>query len=249
VQRRFASLFLNANWTWGKSLDNGSDALGVLINDSSNQQNPLDNRNNYGPSQFDLRHRLVLTQSWALPWFKTANNAFLRHTLGGWNFAGITSFRTGFPVTLDAGGRRGISPIANIGGGAQVRPNATGPVNINWVPAGSAGAPIGLTTGQVQNISAYAASLGLSQPLLGNFGGLGRNSLRLNGERDFTWNVSKNFNIHEGSYFQVRCEMYNVFNNTAFQDVNRNITQSTFGQYTQVAQDARYLQLGARLVF
>lgn len=249
AQRRFASLFLNASWTWGKSLDNGSDALNVLINDSPNQQNPLDNRNNYGPSQFDLRHRLVLTQSWALPWFKNSNNAFLKHALGGWNFAGITSFRTGFPVTLDAGARRGISPIANIGGGAQVRPNATGPVNINWVPSGAAGSPLGLNTDPIQRISAYAASLGLSQPLLGNFGGLGRNSLRLNGERNFDWNVSKDFKFQEKSSIQIRCEMYNVFNNTSFQDVNRNITQSAFGQYTTVAQDARILQLAARLVF
>lgn len=249
VQRRFSSVFLNANYTWGKSLDNGSDALGVLINDSPNQQNPLDNRNNYGPSQFDLRHRLVLTQSWALPWFKTSNNPFLHHALGGWTFSGITSFRTGFPVTLDAGARRGISPIANIGGGAQVRPNATGPVNISWIPSGAAGAPVGLTTDPVQRISAYAAGLGLSQPLLGNFGGLGRNNLRLNGERNFDWNVSKNFSLNEASYFQIRGEFYNVFNNTSFQDVNRNITNTSFGQYTTVAQDARTIQLGAKWVF
>ncbi|MEP6960789.1 MAG: carboxypeptidase regulatory-like domain-containing protein [Acidobacteriota bacterium] len=249
AQRRFGQFFLNANWTWGKSLDNGSDALNVLINDSPNQQNPLDNRNNYGPSQFDLRHRLVISHSWAVPWLKTAKNPFVRQTLSGWNFAGITSFRTGFPVTLDAGVRRGISPLANIGGGAQVRPNAAGPVTVNWKPSGSAGSPTGLNSDPLQRVSAYAASLGLSQPLLGNFGTLGRNSLRLNGQRDFTWNVYKNFTLKENSYLQLRCELYNVFNNTAFQDVNRNITNTNFGQYTTVAQDARIIQLGARIVF
>src|SRR5207247_239047 len=144
-------------------------------------------------SQFDLRHRVVFTYSWAVPWMKNAGNPFLRHALGGWNLSGITSFRTGFPVTLDAGTRRAISPIPVIGGGAQVRPNATGPVTIAWKPAGSEGSPVGRNTDPIQAISAYAASLGLSQPLLGNFGGLGRNVFRLNGERNFSWNVFKNF--------------------------------------------------------
>ena len=249
VQRRMGSVFLSANWTWAKSIDDGSDVLGVLINDSANQQNPLDNRNNRAASQFDLRHRIVITHSWAVPWLKNADNPFLRYALGGWNFAGFTTFRTGFPVTLDAGGRRGITVIPNIGGGAQVRPNAAGPVTVNWRPLNSQSAPQGLNSDPIQTISSYAASLGLSQPLLGNFGTLGRNSLRLNGERDFTWNVYKNFDVREGAYFQIRGEFYNTFNNTSFQDVDRNISSQFFGQYNAVGQDARIIQLGARFVF
>jgi hypothetical protein len=249
AQRRVGSLFLNANWTWAKSIDDGSDALGVLINDSPNQQNPLDNRNNRGPSQFDLRHRAVFTYDWALPWLKTHSNPFVKHGLSGWHFSGITTFRTGFPVTLEAGVRRGLSPIPVIGGGAQVRPNVTGPVTVNWRPAGSAGVPQGTNGDPIQAISSYAASLGLSQPLLGNFGTMGRNVLRLNGERDFNWNIYKNFDAGESRYFQIRGELYNVFNNTSFQDVSRNITNPAFGQYDTVGQDARFIQLGAKFVF
>jgi outer membrane receptor protein involved in Fe transport len=252
AQRRFGGLDLRANWTYGKSLDNGSDVLGVLINDSSNQQNPLDNRDNYGPSQFDLRHRFVITHVWSMPFFKTSKNALLRNVAGGWNFAGITSFRTGYPVTLDAGARLTITPSSNIGGGAAVRPNVVGTLaanGVNWQPAGSAGSASGLNSDRVQTISSYAASLGLSQPLLGNYGNLGRNTLRLNGERNFDWNVYKSFQLREAASLQVRAEFYNVFNNTAFQDVNRNITNANFGQYTTVAQDARIIQLAARIVF
>lgn len=249
AHRRFGAVDIGANWTWAKSLDNGSDGLANLVGDSANAQNPLNFRDNYGASQFDLRHRVVITHVWSLPWFKDANNGFLKHALGGWNFAGITSFRTGFPVTLDAGARRGITVIPNIGGGGAVRPNLTGPVEVDWRPAGSAGAPTGLTTGQVQNLSAYAASLGLSQPLLGNFGQMGRNVLRLNGERNFDWNIYKKFALQENTALEIRSEFYNVFNNTAFGDVNRNITNSSFGQYTSVAQDARTIQVAARLIF
>jgi hypothetical protein len=250
VQKRMSSLLLSANYTIGKAIDDGSDVLGVLINDSSNQQNPRDNRNNRGPSQFDLRQRLVLMHHWELPWGKSASSRFVRSVVAGWAFAGITTFRGGFPVTLDAGVRRGLSPIPVIGGGGQVRPNAAGPVNIAWKPSGSAGSPQGTANPDgVQEVSAYAVSLGLSQPLLGNFGNLGRNTLRLNGERNFDWNVFKNFRLDEQRFVQFRAEFYNVFNNTSFQEVNRNISNPAFGQYNVVGQDARIMQMGLRFVF
>ncbi len=83
-----------------------------------------------------------------------------------------------------------------------------------------------LNADPVQRISSYAAGLGLSQPLLGNFGNLGRNTFRLNGERNFNLNIGKSFALHETAAFQIRAEFYNAFNNTSFQDVNRNITQA-----------------------
>lgn len=248
--KRFSRGFLmNVNYTWAKAIDDGSDVLGVLINDAPNQQNPLDNRNNRSASQFDLRQRLVITHQWEPQWFGRASNRLIRNLLGNWGFSGITSFRTGFPVTIEAGGRRGLSPLTVIGGGAAVRPNAAGPVDFNPRPAGSAGAPFGLNSDPLTPISNYAASLGLSQPLLGNFGGLGRNVLRLNGERNFDWNIYKNFNFTESTKLQIRAEFYNIFNNTSFQEISRAITAPDFGQYNVVGQDARIIQLGARFVF
>lgn len=250
AQRRIgATLLLNANYTWAKSIDDGSDVLGVLINDSSTQQNPLDNRNNRAASQFDLRHRAVITHQWEPQWFRGSNSWLVRNIIGNWGFSGITSFRSGYPVTLEAGSRRNLSPITVLGGGGAVRPNVSGPFEFNPKPARSQGAPSGLTSDAIQPISAYAASLGLSQPLLGNFGNLGRNTVRINGERNFDWNVYKNFSIKERARFQIRAELYNVFNNTSFQEVSRTITSPDFGQYTAVGQDARIIQLGARFVF
>lgn len=51
VKRLSSTFMLNANYTWAKSIDDGSDVLGVLINDSSTQQDPLNNRNNRAASQ------------------------------------------------------------------------------------------------------------------------------------------------------------------------------------------------------
>ncbi|MGH9854177.1 MAG: hypothetical protein ACREBD_30405, partial [Blastocatellia bacterium] len=250
AQKRLSRTFmLNANYSFAKSIDDGSDVLGVLINDSSNQQNPRDNRNNRSASQFDLTHRLVIVHQWEPQWFRGSGSWLMRNLVGNWGFSGITSFRSGFPATLEAGARRGLSPLTVIGGGGAVRPNVAGPVDFNPKPAGSAGAPSGLNSDPLTRVATYADSLGLSQPLLGNFGTLGRNVFRLNGERNFDCNVYKNFNVTESAKFQIRAEFYNMFNNTSFQEISRIITATDFGQYNVVGQDARIIQFGARFVF
>ncbi len=250
VQRSFAhGFFWQAAYTFSKSIDDVSDGQGVLINDSSNQQNPRNNRDNRAVSQFDLPQRLVFTHVWELPFGRDLSSVFLRKLASGWGVSGISSYRSGFPVTFEAGARRGIQPIAITGvTGGVMRVDAVGPFSFQPEPAGSAGTPTGLNT-DVQPISKYAAALGLSQPLLGNFGTLGRNTHRLNAAPSFDWGVSKNTGIGERLKLELRGEFYNIFNNVVFQDVNRNITSTAFGQYSTVAQDSRRVQLGARILF
>ena len=240
---------LQVAYTWSKSIDDVSDAMGVLINDSSNQQNPLNNRDNRAVSEFDIPQTVVVTHIWQMPFGRNLRNPLLHTLAAGWSFAGISSYRSGFPVTFDAGPRFGIQPIAITGvtGGA-MRVNAAGPFSFNPEPSGSAGAPFGMTDG-AQPISAYAASLGLSQPLLGNFGALGRNVNRLNAAPDFNWSIFKNTRLREGVSLELRAEFYNLFNSVVFQDVNRTITSPAFGDYSDVAFNSRNVQLGARLVF
>lgn len=250
AQKRLGKGFLmNVAYSISKSIDDNSDVLGVLINDSPQQQNPRDNRDNRGLSQFDLPQRLVISHSWQLPWGKSLANPIAKHILSGWGFSGITSFRAGFPVTFTSGPRRGVNGSSMFQPGNVVRPNSRGAFEFNPIPAGAAGAYSTLTTGQAQNISAYADSLGLSQPLLGNIGALGRGTHRLNGESNFDWNFFKDFAFSERLKLQFRTELYNVFNNTSFQEVNANIANSAFGQYNVVGQSARFMQMGLRMVF
>ena len=53
---------------------------------------------------------------------------------------------------------------------------------------------------------------------------MGRNVLRLNREQNFNWNAYKEFALGERMSVQIRSETYNVFNNTAFQDVDLTIS-------------------------
>jgi outer membrane receptor protein involved in Fe transport len=244
-------LSFQAAYTFGKSIDDVSDPLVAVPNDSTVLMDPTRLRIHRGVSGFDIQQRFVLTHVWELPWGNKSSQPFLKYLLGGWGFSGISSWRTGFPITLDAGARLGIPNISTLITGGVMWPNAAGPFVFDPLPAGSPGAPSGLTGDPIpsRRISSYAASLGLSQPLLGNFGTLGRNILRADGLVNYDWNVYKNTRISERIALQLRCEMYNVFNQHSFQDVTRVITSPSFGQYTTSAQSQRQLQLGAVLRF
>ncbi|MBV9508256.1 MAG: TonB-dependent receptor [Acidobacteriia bacterium] len=259
AEKRFTrNYWVRAAYTWSHSIDDASDALSVLLNDTAAQQNPLDNRNNRAASEFDLRHVLTVSHTWETPFFRNSSNRLLRGVLGGWAFAGISSYRTGFPVNITAGPPLGglTDPLQYLGTGNNVdRPNVSGPIHrFNPQPTGSAGVIAGTTVVNNVAINNYALSLGLSQPLIGNFGTLGRNVLRFNGQTNFDWNLYKNFRFSERLNLQLRSEFYNIFNQHAFLAMGTvgtltPITSPLFGQYTQVSQNARTIQVAGRIIF
>jgi len=259
LQKRFGSRYtIGVAYTWAHSIDDSSDVLNVLQNDNSAQQNPNDNSNNRASSQFDLRQVLTVYHVYELPFFLHSSNRLLRGALGGWAFAGFSSVRSGFPVNIFAGSFPGTlggfsDPLTYLGSGNNVdRPNAgVGPIqNFTPLAAGSAGSPSGTTVVNGVAISNFALNMGISQPFIGNYGTLGRNVLRLNGQAQFDWNLYKNFRFSEKVNFQFRAEFYNIFNQHAFLGMTSSaITSPSFGQYNQVSQNARTIQMGARISF
>ena len=146
AQKRFGhNYWVHMSYSWAHSIDDVSDSLGVLVNDSSAQQNPNDNRNNRGSSQFDLRHILSVSHTWEIPFFRGSSNRLLRGGLGGWSLSGISTWRTGYPVNIFAGPTLGglTDPVQYLGTGNNVdRPIVTGPIhNFNPQPAGRPARP------------------------------------------------------------------------------------------------------------
>jgi hypothetical protein len=248
VGRRFSTLLVSAAYHYGKSLDDNSEAIAGLISDDVRQQNPANNRDNHGPSQFDNRHRLVVMHQWTPSWGRRSSNWFVRSALADWGFSGIASVQSGVPVTFLSGSRLSVSSPSLLTTSSPVRPNTAGPFEFSPRPIGSAGV-IGVSGPSGRALSNYAASLGLSQPLLGNIGNLGRGTHRLNGITNANWSLFKNVPVRESVNLQIRGDFYNLFNNTSFQDVDRTINSTTFGQYTRVGQNPRSVTLAARLVF
>jgi hypothetical protein len=105
-------LRLDASYTWSKSLDTNSlNSSSFAVQDSYNI--PAQ----YGLSDFDARHRFVLSASYALP--------FTGHVLTrGWQLAAVVQSQSGNPVNIvTANGS--LNGVPNT-----VRPDVTGPVRI-----------------------------------------------------------------------------------------------------------------------
>src|SRR5438445_247922 len=99
LERRFANGFtLLASYTYGKALTDSVDHLstsgagnGVDVGEFKEPQDPHNRRIEYGPSEFDVKHRFVLSGVWQLPFgrgramglggSRAADLAF-----GGWEF-------------------------------------------------------------------------------------------------------------------------------------------------------------------
>ncbi len=98
IERRFArGASFVAGYTFGKSIDTASGLNGT------NQ--PQDNYNlaaERGLSDFDVRHRFVLSSTWELPFGRGrrwAAQGVSARLLGDWQFANIVTLQTGQPMS------------------------------------------------------------------------------------------------------------------------------------------------------
>jgi hypothetical protein len=246
VARRFAHGYaFTLSYTFSKSIDDISDALGVFGNDSSGQQDPYNNRNNRAVSAFDAPHRLAITHHFEPAWMATNSNPVLRNALHGWKFAGIFQAQSGHPVSIYSGSHAGLSDPLLLGGSNAVRPDLVGPLNIKLAAIGGPN-------------STTVPNSGLAQPLVGHFGNLGRNTVRVNPMIQADWTLGRTFKINERLSTEIQAQMFNVFNNTTFDNVGGSSSTgtnfllsgpATFAYYTSTASDQRNTTLTLRLIW
>lgn len=101
---RNTGLSLVANYTWSHSLDDlsstaSTDSLQGSFIGSYGYTNFLDPKLDWGNSDFDVRHRFVISPIWETPWFR-AGKPVARETLGGWTLSGIFTAHTGVPFSV-----------------------------------------------------------------------------------------------------------------------------------------------------
>jgi hypothetical protein len=96
VTKQFKQGFqIDGMYRWAKSID-------TLSNEGpggfTNQTFPQDQRQERGPSDYDVRHSFVMTALWDLPIFRTRKD-WVGKAFGGWQINGIFTAHTGFPWT------------------------------------------------------------------------------------------------------------------------------------------------------
>lgn len=263
--RRFKNgLTFDANYTWSHSLDDVSDALGVLINDSAgilDAAKPLSfNRAN---SQFDIRNRFVLSYRYEIP-FTKGFHGWKKYLLDGWSQSSIFSTQSGLPATVFAApiteclvtpGPGNVCPNDQFGNpqtvgifdlllnGSNFGPNVTA---TNTAVDGNATQlhPVPFFNGYT-----VPTTLPVSEPLLEHNGTSGRNHLRLDGQTDLDAAVSKLFKFTESKQFELRFESFNALNHPNFAGYNNILGGPQFNTYSSTATNARQMQASVRFIF
>jgi hypothetical protein len=222
-----------ATYTYSKSLDYASlDFPNDFPQDSNNLVNE------YGPSDFDARNRFVLSGFYSLP-FKG------NRLVSGWQLALITQAQSGNPLTAYMSGVSGLFPFATI------RPNVSGPIDTESVPA------VGAYGVQwIANPSVFGSPCtGSGTTLVCSPGNEGRNTIIGPSFVDTDFSLIKDTKITERIGSEFRAEAFDIFNHPNFGDPNLNFGSATFGVITSTRfptgdfGSSRQLQFALKLTF
>jgi hypothetical protein len=94
-------------YTYGKATDTKSDATAVVPNSTDDAKFASDPSNfqvDNAAADNDVRHRIVLSAIWNLPYGAGAQTGWVRALVSGWSLSGIVSFQTGMPYSLTVNG-------------------------------------------------------------------------------------------------------------------------------------------------
>ena len=226
-QRFNHGLSMLVSYVWSHTLDVGTDSNNSGA--GAAPQDPYNWKGDYGNSNWDIRHRLVASYTYELPFFKAAKG-FRHYALGGWQVNGVTTLQTGTPILLNAAG-----DVANTGAATPERPNLIAPASANC----GGGHLIGCITG---------SSFSVAAPF--TYGNAGRNIVKGPGLATADFSVFKNVPLAtERAHLQFRFEFFNVFNTPSFNQPAAVFGTATFGTIGSTLIPNRQFQLAAKIIF
>ena len=267
INKHFShGLQFQGSYTYSKSLDYNSLSSGETLV----IQNAYNPRGDYGLSEFDVRHRFVLSGFYELP-FKSNKPRLIT----GWQFGLTQQVQTGSPLTptLAVGPGPGISltvrpnSLQTVTGtgrptqyfsNAAVCENFNGPLPASPKPAFPACAStpnaafaVPCTFSNVPTASGtYPVVFGSCQP-----GSLGRDSITGPDFLNTDFSVTKNTKFGEKLNLQFRTEVFDLLNHPNFGNPVLTVTSKSFGtiQSTRFPTgdfgSARQIQFALKLMF
>jgi hypothetical protein len=237
-KRMSHGLQFNASYTFSKSIDyNSQSSQGVTVQDSFNL---LGDR---GLSDFDARHRFVVSGLYEIPWKKNS-------AVGGWQMSLIVQEQSGNPVTLLAGnagaitGGAGSASSNSLTGLATLRPDVgaaiststtavVGSNGVQWFPnlvcdprpGGSC--PSG-------SVAILPVNVVNGNKTIYHFGNIGRNTVTGPGFNNVDFSLIKRTKVGENKLIEFRWEVFDLFNHANFGQPGRvaQVGSTTFGVIT-----------------
>jgi hypothetical protein len=214
-------------YTWSKSLDNASEEGPGFL---SNQTDPAFPQTEYGPSDFDARHRVTLLGVWSIP--SPAGNGWKKQVLGNWQANAIYTWHTGFPWTPVIG----VPSVVFVNGAQTIAPTRPTGYGIG------SGAPAGTNASNDCSNSAYIHGSnfplgGANYFVYGTPGppGIGRNSFNGPCYQDTDVSVAKQITFAPWGHqtlVRFQANIYNIFNSTNLQPISFGSAESTISYDT-----------------
>jgi len=228
VSRRSRAGFMaRAAYTLSNSMDDTSAFLATDGDDNT----PQDSRNlaaEWGPSDFDVRQRLVLTGSAQAP------HASGWRVLRDWQASAVFTAQSGRPFTPRVSFDN--SNTGNVGGGtfAYDRPNVVSSSPTALPPPGT-------------KVVSYKGQMFVIAPQY-TFGNAGRDSLVGPGYATLDAMVGRRVSLGDRRLLTLRLEIFNALNRKNLQLPDSFVDRVTFGQ-SLAAYPPRQIQLAARFTF
>jgi hypothetical protein len=249
LAKRFShGVQFQVGYTLSKTLDDvvGSNTVansaGLLLSGSSS--NDIHNEKQvWGPADFDRRHHFVTSIVWDLPGFQNGKS-FAGRLLNNWQVSDITTIQSGNPLTIydaTAGTVYGQNSVQSFSPRAQMCPGMT------YANAATSGSVTDRLTEYI-NPAAFCPA-----PKIGNgtgFGNSGRGLITGPGQVNFDIAIAKGIPITESKRFQFRAEFFNAFNHPQFANPATTVSSpGSFGVITATSVAPRLVQFALKFLF
>jgi len=224
-----------AAYTWSHTIDFGS--LAETFQQGSGQpvfpQNGRDIAAEKGNAAFDIRHRIVFSGIWNMPFFK-GESGWTNKALANWALTGIVQWNTGLPLTVIDTSDTSLTGELSDRPDVICNPN-NGPHSVNeWF-----------------NTSCFVALGPLGGANHDGYGDAGRNIVRGPGLSNTDFSIVKLIPLRESLNLEFRTEFFDLFNHPNFEQPGNNITApQTFGIIENTLPDSeRQIQFLLKLNF
>lgn len=227
VTKRYSNgLQFLASYTWSHSID---DFSGGAVNDLTGVVG--DTHSNYfGSSDFDRRHRFIVSFVYDLPKAYRGGAVLPKQVLNNWQLAGVGTWQSGTPFSIIGNSSAFISVFADFKPGETI---------------GSA-----TKSGDVgTRLNSYFNTTSFQQPTGTGWGNVPRNAFVGPGQKNLDLSIVKFFPIREKQKVEFRSEFFNVFNHTNFANPVNVLASAQFGQILSTSTGPRVIQFALKYSF
>ena len=258
LMKRFGGKgILSVAYTWSRLMSNtdSSSAFldeGFIFGGSTQDNNHLDHE--YSVSSYDIPQNLSVGYGVDLPFgrnkrFMSDAHGVLNAVIGGWRVNGITTIRSGVPISsyqFFPG-----SALSQFGGGQ----GYFGAQGLWMRPDLVPGCDLKASASRESRAANGWFNTACFQPVdtssVVRFGDAPRNidTVRMDHMNNWDFSIGKRNDITERVYLQFTAEFFNAFNHVRFGTPNEQVGTPTFGVVTSQVNPPRAIQFGLRVGF